>query len=217
MVLVLIASVAFSMALCALLTLLMRGLARRIGFVDRPGGHKTHDRPTAQGGGIAIFCTLAAVLIAGVWGAKWLLAAGHTQWAPEALRPHLPGIAGKWPMVLAVLGGALVLHVVGLIDDVRPLRALPKFVAQVVVATVLVVGFDIRAATALGPVVSSGATVLWLVVVINAFNFLDNIDGLSAGVAAITASIFACSATLAGQLFVPAMAWVLVGKVCAKV
>jgi UDP-GlcNAc:undecaprenyl-phosphate GlcNAc-1-phosphate transferase len=54
-------------------------------------------------------------------------------------------------------------------------------------------------------------TVLWIVLITNAFNFLDNMDGLSAGVAAIAAGIFAVASMSAGQVFVPIMAWVLVG------
>jgi UDP-GlcNAc:undecaprenyl-phosphate GlcNAc-1-phosphate transferase len=195
------------------LTYLARGWARRTGFVDRPGGHKGHAKPVALGGGVAIFGALALPLLSGVLIAKWMIATGHADWAPEAIRAHLPGIASKTSMVLAVLGGGLALHVMGLIDDVRPLGPGTKFVAEIVVAAALWYGFDIRAVEALGAWVSLLVTVFWIVLIINAFNFLDNMDGLSSGVAAIAASIFACSAMACGQIFVPVMAWVLVGAV----
>jgi UDP-GlcNAc:undecaprenyl-phosphate GlcNAc-1-phosphate transferase len=69
----------------------------------------------------------------------------------------------------------------------------------------------IRAAEALPAPLSIGLTVLWIVVITNAFNFLDNMDGLSAGVAAIASAIFALAAADAGQVFVPALAWIVVG------
>jgi len=120
-------------------------------------------------------------------------------------------MASKLGTLLSILGGAFVLHVLGLIDDKQPLGPGIKFLVQTGVALVVVGVFRIRAAEALGPGVSITLTVFWIVLIINAFNFLDNMDGLSAGVAIIAASIFACSATLAGQIFVPVMAWVLVG------
>jgi UDP-GlcNAc:undecaprenyl-phosphate GlcNAc-1-phosphate transferase len=120
-------------------------------------------------------------------------------------------MAEKLPMLLAILGGGLVLQILGLVDDVRALGPWSKLAAQVLVAFALAAGFEIRAVEALGPGLSVGITVFWIVLIINAFNFLDNMDGLSAGVAAIAASIFACSAMASGQIFVPVMAWVLVG------
>jgi len=205
------AAVAGSFVLSLILTLAMRGWARRRGFVDRPGGHKEHAEPVALGGGVAIFLAVLVPILGGVLAAKWAVATGHVDWLPEYVRPHLDGLAGKFGLVSAILGGAFALHVLGLIDDVRPLGPWAKLLAQAVVALLLTVGFEIRAVEALGVVPSVVLTSLWIVLVINAFNFLDNIDGLSAGVAAIAASIFACSAMLAGQIFVPAMAWVLVG------
>jgi UDP-GlcNAc:undecaprenyl-phosphate GlcNAc-1-phosphate transferase len=113
--------------------------------------------------------------------------------------------------VLAVVAGAIVLHVTGLIDDRRPLGPWLKFAIQFLVAGVIVCVFDIRAGEMFGPVASIAMTIFWLVLIINAFNFLDNIDGLSAGVAAIAAAILAAAAMRNGQIFVPVVAWMLVG------
>ena len=109
------------------------------------------------------------------------------------------------------MGSVVVLHVVGLLDDCRPLGALPKFAAQLAVALFTAWPMGIRVAEALSPPISILLTVLWIVLITNAFNFLDNMDGLSAGVAAIAAAIFAVAAMGAGQVFVPMMAWVVVG------
>ncbi|MCH9034684.1 MAG: undecaprenyl/decaprenyl-phosphate alpha-N-acetylglucosaminyl 1-phosphate transferase, partial [Planctomycetes bacterium] len=87
----------------------------------------------------------------------------------------------------------------------------PKFLAQFAGAGFIAGPVGIRAAEALPEPLSIALTVLWIVLITNAFNFLDNMDGLSAGVAVIAATVFAVAATRAGQVFVPVMAWVLVG------
>ncbi|HRX84510.1 MAG TPA: MraY family glycosyltransferase [Phycisphaerae bacterium] len=205
------AAIVGSFILSILMCLVVRGVTRRIGFVDRPGGHKEHAAPVALGGGVAIFLTVLAPVLCGTLLARWALAAGTPAWVPAYLHPHLPGIAEKLPLLAAILAGALVLHVVGLIDDVRPLGPWSKLAVEIVVAAVLAWGFGVRAGEALGPPAAVVLTVGWIVLIVNAFNFLDNMDGLSAGVAAIAAAIFAGTAMMTGQIFVPTLAWVLVG------
>ena len=79
------------------------------------------------------------------------------------------------------------------------------------VGTVAVVFFDVRALTVAGPAISCIVTVLWLVAITNAFNFLDNMDGLSAGVAAICAAALLGAAAGIGQLFVTGWLCVILG------
>ena len=204
-------AVAGPCAVSAVLTVLIRSWARRVGFVDAPGGHKQHEDPTPLGGGIAIVWTLCGALLGGTF-LVWL--ANEQGWVdrlPALVQTHAEGVAGRLPGVLAVVIGAVVLHVLGLIDDRRALGAVPKFAVQFVVAGVLVWGFDIRAAEFLGDALSIVLSVLWIVLIINAFNFLDNMDGLSAGVAIITGTILAAAAMRSGQVFVPIAAAVLVG------
>ncbi len=202
-----------SLILSLALTFIVRSWARRSGFVDKPGGHKGHKKPIALGGGIAIFLTVAIPLLCGTLLARWALASGNQSWIPELIQPHLSGISDKLPLLLAILGGALILHVMGLIDDVYALGPWGKLAIQFGVAFSLVTFFKIRAAEALGVIPSIAITTFWIVLIVNAFNFLDNMDGLSAGVAAIAGSIFACSAMASDQIFVPVMAWILVGAV----
>jgi len=194
-------------------TYVVRQVARRRGFADRPGGHKGHHHPVALGGGIAITWTvfvpvLGATSLAAMAG-RW----GVPEWVPEFVRVHLPGVASKGPAVLAVMSGALLLHVVGLIDDVRALGPWIKLFAEVGVALILSVGFDIcilelESLPRFVPVI---VTIVWIVGITNAFNFLDNMDGLSAGVAVIAGSIFAAAAFSGGQIFVPVVMLILVG------
>ncbi len=208
---IILVAVAGPFVLSLVVTYVVRAWARRTGFVDQPGGHKQHAAAVALGGGIAITVAICAPILVGTLAA-WLLKNGASPtWLPALLQVHLDGIASRLPSVLAIVGGAVVLHIVGLLDDRRALGPGPKFVAQVAVALFIAWPVGIRAVEALPAPLSIAVTVLWIVVITNAFNFLDNMDGLSAGVAAIAAAIFAVASMSAGQIFVPVMAWVVVG------
>jgi UDP-GlcNAc:undecaprenyl-phosphate GlcNAc-1-phosphate transferase len=195
----------------ALATAAVRAWARGRGFVDRPGGHKQHENPIALGGGIAVMVAVWVPLLAGTLLAAVYVHRVLPDWMPELMRAHVEGIAARLPRLLVILGGALALHILGLIDDCRPLGAGPKFAVQSIVAIVVATAGHVRLLEVLPAPLSVALTVLWIVLITNAFNFLDNMDGLSAGVAVIAAGIFAASALLAGQLFVPVMALVLAG------
>lgn len=201
-----------SLLLSGFLTALMCRLSRRVGFVDHPGGHKRHRQPVALGGGVAIFFAVCSPILAGTLLARFLDPEAEHAWLPGAIGHHLSGVASKLPTVVAIVAGALVLHIVGLIDDRKPLGPWPKLIAETLVALLLAGVVGIRAAEVLPTPLSIGLTVLWIVLITNAFNFLDNMDGLSAGVATVAAAIFAVAAAEAGQIFVPVMAWVLVGS-----
>jgi len=194
-------------------TIGVRAWSRRVRFVDRPGGHKRHQEPVALGGGVAFLAAVCGPILVGTIGA-WFVQRGNTQpeWLPGIVQIHLAGIASKLSTVLAIVGGASVLLVVGIIDDWRPLGPATKFVAQFAVAIFIAGPVGIRAVEALPAPLSIALTIVWIVVITNAFNFLDNMDGLSAGVAVIAAAIFAVTAARSGQVFVPVMAWVVVGS-----
>ena len=194
-----------------IVTYCVRGWARRRQFVDHPGGHKGHTHPVALGGGIAITVCICLPLVVVTLAAYLADGADLVDRLPQVFITHQEGIAAKLPEVLAIVAGALVLHILGLIDDVKALGFVPKLVVQFVVALVIVGLFGIRAGEALGVPASIALTVLWIVLITNAFNFLDNMDGLSAGVAAIAGAIFAASALRTGQIFVPAVTFIFVG------
>lgn len=191
-------------------TWLARRWAVRRGFVDKPGGHKGHAEPVALGGGVAIAAGVVLPMVAGVLAAKALVAQ-PPGWLPASLTIHLSGIVAKMPAALAICGGATAMCILGAIDDRRPLGPGVKFLIQFAVAAVLVVVFNLRLLTHLGEAISIGLSVLWIVTLTNSLNFLDNMDGLASGVAAIAAAIFAITSMLAGQIFVPACCWLLVG------
>jgi UDP-GlcNAc:undecaprenyl-phosphate GlcNAc-1-phosphate transferase len=190
------------------LTAAVRHLAPRFNFVDNPGHRKIHRAPIPLGGGIAIFHTICLPLLLGAV----LVNTG-------LLPPFLPldeatlgGIRQQTPMLLAILLGALILHITGLIDDRRALGPYSKLLVQLAVAIGLVSAFPtLRLLTALGPAISITVTVLWIVAITNAMNFLDNMDGLSAGIAAVASATFLILTLLIGQWFVAAALACLLG------
>jgi UDP-GlcNAc:undecaprenyl-phosphate GlcNAc-1-phosphate transferase len=109
-----------------------------------------------------------------------------------------------------VLVGATLLLVVGIVDDRRGLSPLTKLLAQVSAAVLLVIG-DIRVGFLPFPWLDLIATILWVAAICNAMNLLDNMDGLSAGVAAIACAFFTLLALWQGQIWVSIVAAVLLG------
>jgi UDP-GlcNAc:undecaprenyl-phosphate GlcNAc-1-phosphate transferase len=207
-----LALIVLAFALAALAVPVTTRLAHRFGMLDSPARHKTHDQAIPLLGGCAIFAaillpSLLGLAVACVWSAK-----GTPSWLPLELAIHVRGAATRAPMALGILLGAGALHVMGLIDDRHNLGALTKFVVQVLVCALVATFCDVRILTVAGPVLSVIVTTLWLVAITNAFNFLDNMDGLSVGVAAICAAALVGSAATMGQMFVLGWGAVLLGS-----
>lgn len=213
-------------ALGLLGTWVVRGWARAREVFDSagvPGQDKAPRRRVPNVGGIAIFWAIVLPLLGGVLAAR---APGVVGWLPQAwsapLQEHLAGIASRLALVLLLVACLALLHVLGLVDDRRPLPPWPKLLVMslpaVAVATIDTGGADgttrlltMLDASAGGTWLSVLVTVLWFLVVTNAMNFLDNMDGLSAGVGAIAGACFLAAALSRGQWFVGACLALLVG------
>ena len=182
---------AFGLALVGALGLTPVALrvARRFEVLDRPHSYKAQDSPVPYLGGMAIVVAFALVVV----GGSFLRA------PPEG--------AEQLALVIAI---ALGLSIVGLFDDLRGLHPLPRFVLQVTAAAgVWTAGIRVELFHVETP--DAILTVLWIVGITNAFNLLDNMDGLSAGLAAIAASSFFLLGAMNGQLAVAALAAALAG------
>src|SRR3954469_3355791 len=219
-----ILSLAFvSFAIAWVGTLVMKHVAPRIGFVDNPGHRKIHRKPMPFGGGVAIFWAYVLPMLAAVVAARVLDPASPPA-GLEVLRQHwaayLGGARQQTPMALALVGAMAVMHVMGLLDDRRALGPYLKLFVQLAVTVALVAPFkSLWPLTAwddrlhLHGVLSVGISVLWITAITNAFNFLDNMDGLSAGVAAVCTAAFLVAALSIGQWFVAAALALLLGAV----
>lgn len=194
-------------------TRLMISLAPKWGFVDKPGGRKIHSNPRPLLGGVGIFLgfglPLAAVLV--------MVALSPSMFSSYVPDAYLGGVRKHTPLAIGLLVAMLGLHALGIIDDRRPLGPFLKLFVQLAISALFVVICDLRALTALdklglGEVPSVVVTVLWITAITNAFNFLDNMDGLSAGVAAVCATAFLVTTLLIEQWFVAGSLALLVGS-----
>jgi len=195
----------------------VRWLSRRLNAVDTaplPGQVKAPPRPVPNTGGAAIFLAIAGPIAAMLLLVR--LAPGTLTSIFPPLTPHLPGLVSESGPALAFLAGLTLLHVIGLIDDRTPLGPKFKLAVMLGVSAVVVLGTGTRLLTMLdasvgGPWLSVLVTVLWIVAVTNAMNFMDNMDGLTGGVAAIAGGCFLAAALMHDQWFVAACLSLLIG------
>jgi len=177
---------------------LVRKMAPRWGLLDQPGHRKVHVTPTPLGGGLCIWLgvltpfllgQIALLMLAGPDGFSTSLF-GIT--IPEFIQPHLPGILERSPELWTLLIAGSILMFLGLADDRFGLSWKLRLGTQFAVAAACVAwhGWRLTAFVDL-PWVTSVISVVWIAAMINSFNMLDNMDGLSGGVAAIAASMLA--------------------------
>jgi UDP-GlcNAc:undecaprenyl-phosphate GlcNAc-1-phosphate transferase len=157
-----------ALALASALTPIARRVAWAVGYLDQPEARKLHLSATALLGGVGIF--LAAL------GATTLIAFGR----PAAANAGLPFL----------MGGAFVALILGLLDDRYGMPVLLKLVGQVAAAAALLASGAVPDLH-LGPVANEVATLVVLVALMNAVNFLDNMNGMVPGLAAIALLGFA--------------------------
>jgi UDP-GlcNAc:undecaprenyl-phosphate GlcNAc-1-phosphate transferase len=197
-------AVAFGGTLAASLIFvrLAMALAVKWDIQDHPIGRKDHARVTPLLGGLGIFAAFVTALACGIgllyWSGRSTYAAAHF---PILLR-QLPLVHAVMPKLLMILGGAVILVVVGLIDDIRGISFPPviKLIAQILAAFIAVAG---GARSSFLPFSSLDFlfSLFWIVSISNAFNFLDNMDGLSAGIALISGALFFWLTANQGQYF----------------
>jgi len=201
-----------SFVLSAILTVLVRKLATRAGFVAHPVADRYHRAVVPLGGGIAIFATLSIIIIAAMAAVKFLAAPGYLDWLGESVTIHTPGFLSKMGQLVIVLLCVLVLFVLGLWDDKKHLGPFFKLAIQFAVALTAAAVAEVRVEFFIeSKIITSVLSAIWIVLIINAFNFLDNMDGASAGIAVIASCILFTAAVLSGQVFVGGLALVFIG------
>jgi UDP-GlcNAc:undecaprenyl-phosphate GlcNAc-1-phosphate transferase len=159
--------------------------SKRVGLIDIPGKlpHKQHRESTPIAGGIAFFLALLM---------------GFFLFRVE--------FGEHWKLLLPVM----IVFLTGVLDDYRPLPYLMKLLGQAIAAVLLIafgyqvnflkpefLGLALQVIGALNILV----TIIWLVGIANAFNFVDSMDGLATGMAAIVSLLIACASLFSGQLY----------------
>ncbi len=164
----------------------VRKMALALGFVDAPAKRKLHATPIPLMGGVAIFGGFIFVL-AVYFG----------------LRGNL--------RILGQLVAAALITIIGLVDDRYALSSPLKFAAQSV-AFVLAIALGTRVFLPFFPNwLDYVATFVWLAIITNTLNFLDNMDGLCAGVAAVASAFIVLMADVSGQFFIAPLAAAMLG------
>ena len=165
-------------------TPLVRYAAMQLGILDQPSARKVHHAPVPLMGGAAIYIAFIAALA--IWGE----------------RSYVNEVVG-------IFVGATLVSLVGALDDSRGVGSYLKLAIQIAAASILILsGVQVRLFDGFMDIV---LTLLWVVGITNAFNLLDNMDGLSAGVATVASAFFTLLAAMSGQYLVGTLAAALGG------
>jgi UDP-GlcNAc:undecaprenyl-phosphate GlcNAc-1-phosphate transferase len=165
----LIATVAVAFGVSLALVPACRLVAVRLGYTAKPREDRWHGRPTALLGGAAIALTVLGL---------------HAV------------LSGPRQLTILLIGAGL-MFLVGLVDDVFPLKPYTKLVAEIAIAS-LFVFFGYRLSWSPSLTLDTMLTMLWIVGLTNAFNLLDNMDGLCAGITLIAGSALLTTFVLNG-------------------
>lgn len=195
--------------------------ADHLGLLDRPNARKSHTTPIPLGGGLGIWLGVVSTFAIGTAGLFFLqnnpsLASSIL---PSQLVVHLSGMALRAGQIWVLIGGGTVLTFLGLLDDKFALPWQVRLAVEFVIAGFVVYWQNLQLTAFVGiPWFTSVLSVIWIVMLINSFNMLDNMDALSGGVAAIICVMLSIMLLVnpepsqsGPQLFVAAVLMVLFG------
>jgi len=185
-----------------LLTPLVKRLAFRIGAVDAPNYRKVHARIMPRLGGLAIF--LAFIIGVAILYPFLINAKNGSEYLGS-------------DYLLAIVIGACIIVVTGVVDDMREISAKAKMLGQLIAALIVVFVGGIQIDTVNLPffgaldfgLLSIPLTILWIVGITNAINLIDGLDGLAAGVSTIALITLSVMAFIMGNVFVLAVSAIL--------
>ncbi|MBU0633846.1 MAG: undecaprenyl/decaprenyl-phosphate alpha-N-acetylglucosaminyl 1-phosphate transferase [Candidatus Omnitrophica bacterium] len=174
--------------------------AVRFKVLDQPdNARKIHVKSTPLLGGAGIF--LSFFLAIGI-GIILYFSAIRAGFLGRDFIIHSQGLKTALPQLAMIFLAALAIFIMGVIDDFKKLSARLKLSIEILVALLMFYS-GIRVSLFIqNPLVNAVLTVCWIIGITNAFNLLDNMDGLSCGVALISSLIFFIIAASSGQLFV---------------
>ena len=159
----------------------------RLGFVDIPRGRHQHEKPVPRGGGIAIGLSFFIVL---------LLLCVFLKGYQYSLYEN------AWNFLWKFFPPAAIILALGMVDDRFELSSLLKLLVQIGVGTLIWfegAGISHIFVYELPTAISLAVTVFWCVIIINAFNLIDGLDGIAAGLGAISSLLLAVWSLLAGS------------------
>lgn len=180
----------------------------KTGHVDDPGHRKIHATPTPLAGGLTVMTGFFLTLALGA-GAVLFWRGGGLDGSVRELLEY--GLSRRVWQMAAILGGAFGMVLLGWLDDRHELKPLPKFGGQALFAG-LVAWSGIRITLFIpSELVNYGLTVLWILAITNALNFLDNMNGLCSGLGMVASWACAWTAAIQGQYLVALLGFGICG------
>lgn len=204
----------FGLVIAYLLTPVVAWAATQLGVLDRPGGRHIHRAPVPRLGGIAIYLAFVAAVLVGLPVERPIHVAFEAQRITVVI-PYLPAIDRP---IVALLLGATLITLLGVLDDIRGTRPIVKLIGQIAAAAVLLpfgVGMDVLT-NPLGGMFFVGPlgailTVVWIVALCNVMNLIDGVDGLASGIAAIAGTTLLVASYHRGDVGTAILAAALAG------
>lgn len=208
---------------CSAITLpLWRKWCFHSGLLDAPSERKIHDAPIPLAGGLAVFTgiavpiCLAALFLIVTGRLSHSAGLGQSPANSNAQGDYLYylgyGFNRRLLEVAGIFFGAVGMLAIGFLDDKHELKPRTKFLGQSVIA-LLVAACGVRITLFIPNIYFSYfVTVLWILTLINAFNFMDNMNGLCAGLGAIGAGVFGSLAAQQDQYLVALLAFLTLGS-----
>lgn len=195
-----------------LLTVISRNIAIRFGLLAHPRNDRFHKKIVPLGGGIGIFFTILFACLGIIAIFKILTINNTTYLCGRDFEDYIQGFSDKARQLWVIIGCFTALFLLGLWDDFKNLKPLPKLIVQFTIAFSAAYWGDVRVELFIeSRLITSILSSFWIVLIINIFNFLDNMDGASAGIAVIIAMILFVIATFSGQAFVSCFAMIFGG------
>ena len=195
-----------------LLTIAAKKIAVRFGLLAYPRNDRFHKKIVPLGGGIGIFLTILFACLAAIVLVKILVVNNITEICGRDFKDYIQGFSDKARQLWVIIGCFTVLFLLGLWDDIKNLKPIPKLLVQFAVAFAAAYWGDVRVELFIeSRIITSILSSFWIVLIINGFNFLDNMDGASAGIAIIISLILFVIASFSGQAFVSGFAMVFAG------
>ena len=188
---------------------LVRRFALKYGIVAIPREDRLHKEKTPLLGGVGIFASFYFTILFNLLCVQMGMPFFSEHF--EELHPFMMGAVNRFDQLVVILIAAGAIFLLGLLDDFKSLGPKRKLLYQVLLATILYFN-DIRVTVFPGlEVVGFILTVGWIVFITNAFNLLDNVDGLTGGVAVIASFILLMFCIIAGQVLISILLLIFIG------
>lgn len=199
-----------SLVLSLFLIPLSEFLGRKLSLIDEPKAGKIHQKRKARSGGIAIFSSFMGVIGLGIVFTS-IITPHSSFWNPDVSRilANIPSVSIR---LLGLLGGGVFIFIVGMVDDRVSIKPWPKLICQILASIPLILT-GVKIQFFLPSYFGILLTVSWIVLLTNSFNLLDNMDGLSSGIAVIVCLVFGMVSIQAGERLMTALFLAMAGSI----